>query len=666
MDYLYAGTILRVDLTKEKITREPTAPYARQFIGGRGVDVRILYGETGPETKPLDPENVLLFGTGPLTGTLFPGTSRTDVMSKSPVTNILGNSNFGGIWAAELKYAGYDHLVLKGKAKKPVYIHIDNEEIEIRDASHLWGKDTYETQRLIREELADPEVKVVCVGPAGENSVVYATVQSSVGDAASRTGMGAVMGSKNLKAIAVRGTKGVKLADPEKFLEVCKEATDLIKSTIWYQLLPASGVADTEYTYVLSGWEMSGDEHKSAPNFDAAGKTDYGKFYEKYLYKKRGCFSCPIQCMDNYRVPGLGATVLSCELYTQLNWGVRNDDMLLWYKATLLCQKAGIDAVSVARVFAWLMLLYEMGIITAKETDGIAMEWGSQDAIFGMLDKTISREGFGKVIADGIDAIAQKLDAAVPSTKRHGKSTKYWAMQVKNNPMCGINPRYKANALSYAIGRRGDLIQDLDTVTENKIITEGLDPRLSEEERHEAMEDSYKNAFELTGTRDAADPEKYEGKGILVAKLGDDITIADLVCSCKWHTVWLVDAIGPEIQAKALSAGLGRDVSVDELVQAAHRVRTLERAYDAREGKTRAHDTLPEKEFGRAVSRGWLKGATLERNKFEQMKDEYYAIRGWDVKTGIPTEETLKKYDLGDVAQDLKKRGILPASAKAV
>jgi aldehyde:ferredoxin oxidoreductase len=507
---------------------------------------------------------------------------------------------------------------------------------------------------------------MVCVGLAGENEVVYATVQSSLGDAASRTGMGAVMGSKNLKAIAVRGTRGVKIAEPEKFLEVCREANEMIKSNVWYPLLSGGGVADTEYTYVISGWEMSGDEHKSASNFDAAGKTDYRKFYDKYLYKKRGCFSCPIHCMENYQVPGLGATVLSCELYTQLNWGVRNEDMLLWYKTTRLCQKAGIDAVSVARVFAWLMLLYEMGMITAKETDGIAMEWGSEDALLTMLEKTINRDGFGAAIADGIDAVVQRLDTAVPASKRQGKSTKCWVMQVKNNPMYGINPRYKANALSYAVGRRGDLIQDLDTITENRIITEALDPRLSEEERHEAREESYQSALQRTGTRNAADPEKYEGKGKLVVSLGDDITIADMVASCKWHTVWLVDAIHPEIQARAMSAGLGREVTVDELVEAAHRVRALERAYDVREGITRKDDTLPDKEFGRAVSRGWLKGITLERDKFEEMKDEYYAIRGWDVKTGIPTEETLKKYDLGDVAQDLKKRGLLPNGAKTV
>jgi len=555
MANLYAGTILRVDLTNEKITKKPTAPYTRQFIGGRGIDLKIMYDEVGPEVKPLDPENAIVFGTGPLTGSLFPGTSRTDVMSKSPVTNLLGNSNFGGNWAAELKYAGYDHLVIKGKAKGPVYIRIDNEQVEIKDASHLWGKDTYETQKLIREELADPEVKVVCIGLAGENLVTYATVQSSVGDAAARTGMGAVLGSKNVKAIAVRGTNGVKIAEPEKFIEVVKEATDLLKNSGWWEEITTHGVAEDEYAYCLSGWECSGDHFETAPNWDAEGKTDYVKFLEKYLYKKRGCYTCPMGCMENYRVPGLGAMVISCELYVQFNWAIRNDDMMLWYEATKMCQQHGLDPVSIARVLGWLMYLYEQGMITEKETDGIAMEWGSRDALMRVLQKTINREGFGSVIADGMDAVAKKLDAAIPASKRRGKSTKHWAIQVKNNPQYNQNPRYKSMALGCAVGRRGDLIQDLDTAMENLVITMPGYRHYSEEEKQAEVEGAYKIAEEYTGTRDAADPYKYEGKAIALAKLGVEEATPDIVGSCKWHSIWLFDAVHPQELAKALSAG---------------------------------------------------------------------------------------------------------------
>jgi len=664
MGYLYGGTILKIDLTHQEVKKEPTSLYSEKFIGGRGINARILYNEVGPEVRPFDPENVIALGIGPLTGTLFPGSSRTDIMTKSPVTNLIGNANMGGNWAAEVKYAGYDNIIIMGKSEKPVYILINNEEVKIKDASHLWGKDTYETQKLIREELGNPEVKVVCIGPAGENKVVFASIQTNVGDAAARTGTGAVFGSKNVKAIAVRGTKGVKIANPDKFFEACKEAHNTIRSADYYPEVSTIGVLDAEYSYVLSGIEAGGDAHKTAPDFDAEGKTNFRKFWEKYGYKRCGCFGCPVHCMENYHVPGIGSTVISCELYPQLTWEVRNDDMLLWYECVRTCQRYGIDNTSMAIILAWLMELYEQGIITAKETDGIAMEWGSRDAILGMLRKTINREGFGNVIADGIDAVAKRLDMVVPANKRKGKSSKYYAMQVNNNPMYGINPRFNSMALSYAVGRRSDCIQDLD-MYQFDIVSAPVYPNWSKEERGKAIENGYKEAEKLTGLKDAGDPYSYNGKAEAVSEMGIITGIVDMVGTCKWHTKWLYLDITPEHIAKALSAGLGRDITEGDLVKASLRLRNLERAYEAREGRTRENDAIPEKEFNNPISRGIWKGMTLARDKFERMKDEYYTLRGWDLKTGIPTKETLKKSMLGDVAEDLRKRRILPSITEA-
>jgi len=649
MEYLYGGTILIIDLTSKKISREPTSLYADKFLGGRGINAKIIYDEVGPGIKPLDPGNVIAFGTGPLTGTLCPGSSRIDVMSKSPVTNLLGNSNMGGFWAAEVKYAGYDHIVIKGKSEKPVYILIEDEDVRIKPADHIWGKDTYETPTIICNELGDPEIKVICIGPAGENLVTYASIQTGVGNAAGRTGMGAVLGSKNLKAIAVRGTKGVKVADPEKFFEVCKEAHDLIKNSPSYKRLSTIGSTDGEYAYVLSGWEASGDSHKTSGDWDKKGKTNFKTFWQKYGYKKTGCFGCPIHCMENYQVPGLGGTVISCEVYPQLTWEVRNDDMMLWYEAVRDCQRYGIDNTSVAIFIAWIMELYEEGIITKEDTDGIPMEWGSRKAILGIIHKIVKREGVGDVFADGMKATAKKI----------GKDAIEYAMQVKNNPMYGINPRYKGNALAYAIGRRGDLIQDLDVFMEPTVISMPKHPYWDDDTKKKAVDWAYDTAEELTGTRDAADPYKYGGKAIAVAKLGVEYTVADMTGTCKWHTTWLGMPIVPEIQAKILSAGLGKDVSEDELMEIATRVRNLERAFEVREGITREDDTLPKKEFSNPITRGSFKGMTLDRDEFEKMKDQYYSIKGWDIKTGIPTEETLKKLGLEDVAEELMKCGII-------
>ena len=235
MHHMYGGAILRVDLSEDKISKEPTASYSADFIGGRGINIRLLYDESPPEVAPLDPASPLIFGVGPLCGTPVPA-SRVEVTAKSPETGFLGSSNFGGVFGPELKYAGYDNIVFTGHADKPFYLWIHNDEVEIRDASHLWGRDTYKTQEIIRSEI-DSDVKVACIGPAGENLVHFATVQSALGHSAGRTGTGGVMGSKNLKAIVVRGTKGINLADPEKYLSIVEELQQELKTDPCIQLI---------------------------------------------------------------------------------------------------------------------------------------------------------------------------------------------------------------------------------------------------------------------------------------------------------------------------------------------------------------------------------------------------------------------------------------------
>ena len=248
MSYMYGGTILRVDLSEGKISREPTAPYAADFLGGRGINIKLLYDETPAGTDPLDPASLLAFGAGPLCGTQVPG-GRVEVTAKSPETGLLGTSNFGGSFGPELKYAGYDNIVITGKADKPVYLWIYNDEVEIRDASHLWGKDTYQTQDIIRSELG-PDFKIACIGPAGENLVHFATIQHELRHGAGRTGMGAVTGSKNLKAIAVRGTQGIALADPgSRLISMLENATSVTfpstKKTVVRRRSPVVGSNNT-------------------------------------------------------------------------------------------------------------------------------------------------------------------------------------------------------------------------------------------------------------------------------------------------------------------------------------------------------------------------------------------------------------------------------------
>lgn len=310
MGNLYGGSLLRVNLSSGEIRKTPTANYADLWLGARGINSRILYEETNGNTDPLGPENVILFSIGPLTGTMVPGSGRVEIAAKSPVSGFQGMSNMGGYWGPELKYAGYDSVVVKGKAEKPVYISIYNDKVDIRDASHLAGKDTYETQDIIREELGDPEVEVVCIGPAGENLIAYASVHNRLGNAAGRTGMGTVMGSKNLKAIAVRGTKGVSVAQPDKFLELCLEALEDQK--------PLIGMAKT--TDAASNDPPSWGE--TLGNYEATQwvkqkelRQGHKPFWEKHKNRQglgiAGCFNCQVRCMDYYHHEEHGPTVVN-------------------------------------------------------------------------------------------------------------------------------------------------------------------------------------------------------------------------------------------------------------------------------------------------------------------------------------------------------------------
>lgn len=310
MSNLYGGSLLRVNLSSGEIKKTPTANYADLWLGSRGINTRILYEETDGNTDPLGPENVLIFGIGPLTGTMVPGSGRVEIAAKSPVSGFQGMSNMGGYWGPELKYAGYDNVTVSGQADKLVYISIYNDKVEIRDAAHLAGKDTYETQDLIREELGDPEIEVVCIGPAGENLIAYASIHNRLGNAAGRTGMGTVMGSKNLKAIAVRGTKGVQVAEPEKFLELCLDALQVQKPLIGMaKTTDAAGNDPPSWGETLGNYEAT--QWVKQKELRQGHKPYWEKHKNRQGLGIAGCFNCQVRCMDYYHHEEFGPTVVN-------------------------------------------------------------------------------------------------------------------------------------------------------------------------------------------------------------------------------------------------------------------------------------------------------------------------------------------------------------------
>jgi len=631
---LYAGTILKIDLSTGEIGREPTGSYAGSFLGGRGINIKLFWDHITPGVDALSPGNILVLGVGPLGGTTISG-ARTEVTAKSPETGFLGSTNFGGFFGSELKFAGYDHLVISGKAEKPVYLWIDNDQVEIRDASAVWGKDTYEAPELIRTDVGNSEAKIVCIGPAGENLVRFASVQHEMGHGGGRTGLGTVMGSKKLKAIAVRGTKALRLADPERFLALSAKLKSLVQNDPANAIKAQHGVTPT---YDVRDELFMGFGITLVPE-GADPRTDVPKTQaipQRFAHKRAGCYGCPVQCMEHYVADESKTGVISCEFYSVFVHFVRCFDSAASLESAIRCQRYGLDAISTGGLITWLMRLYENGIITEDDTDGIPMKWGSPQAIIGMVEKIARREGIGDVLAEGIVKAAAEIGRGSEAYAYHVKGL---LMHEHTNP--GWSPYLKGACLGIAVGPRCDSLRSFNSYT-------AVSP-------HSTIRKGIRESF---GIGEDDDPQSYEGKPELVVAAEDLNTIRDLLSMCKW----LTNVITPPHLAGLFSAGSGIEITVDDLLSFAKRLRTTERAYEASEGMTSEHDTLPKSFFNNPIKSGVWKGAVLEPEPFEKMKRRYYSLRGWDPNTGIPTEQTLKRMGLEDVAEHLKVYGKLPVS----
>ena len=644
----WSGTILRVDLTEEKINKEPLPmQVAKNFIGGSGIAAKILYDEVGAEVKPYDPENRLIFSTGPLTGTLSPASGRLNVTTKNPLSMGYGDSNSGGFWAPELKFAGYDVLVIQGKAKKPVYIWIDDDHVELRDASHLWGKTTWETEDTIREELGDPHIEVACIGPAGENIVRYACTIISRSRAPGWGGNGPVMGSKNLKAIAVRGSKGVKIARPREFEDACLEAHEAIKEAPMFKKFSREG--QPLITVLGQGPSVGGlpSGTNCCYNFREAmipeayfDKCTADYMWKTQVVKSRACFNCPMHCSHWLVVregPYAGTMGEGWEYNTQVEgykMGIFNQAWVTKYNNT--CNELSLDIDGAGSAIAWAMECYEKGIITLKDTDGIELTWGNEEVVLKLLDKIAHREGFGNLLAEGVYRASKKL----------GKGSERYAHYGKGGCEARIDHRYgHGYALGQAVSTRGP-----DHLKGCPMIEFGLY--------------SPEHLMELgLPPKTAADVTITDGKAEVV-RWGERISIlCDSINICKNVTHYYYTFMQEPTFAKLISSATGWDVTPEELIKCANRINAIQKAYNCRSGVGgREEDKLP-----RRLHEDPIKTAVpiITRESLEKMKDEYYALRGWDVKTGFPTRESLEELGLKYVADDLEKQGVLGAQPAA-
>jgi aldehyde:ferredoxin oxidoreductase len=638
----YNGKILHVNLTSGQLSvEEPDEAFYRKYMGGSALAMHYILKEVPAGADPLGPDNVLVLALSVLTGSPISGQSRMTAAAKSPLTGAIGDSQGGGFFPAELKFAGFDAIVIKGKADKPVYLWVNEGSFELRDASHLWGKITGEAETLIKEELDDKKVEVLQIGPAGEKKVRFAGIFSMSNRANGRTGMGAVMGSKNLKAVAVRGKKRPSAADKTGLKNLAKwGAKNLEESDI--AGLAKYGTAETTganqasgtlpaYNYnsgVFDGWEA------------IDGTTMYDTILRGAVEGKQDrlgrdtCYACTVRCKrvveitdGKYKVdPHYGGP----EYETTSTFGnyCAIDDLSAISKANELCNKYGMDTISCGATISWAFEAFNEGKLTLNDTDGLDLSWGNADSMVRLVEKIAKREGFGDLLAEGSERAA----------KRIGRGTEAYLITFKGQEAPAHMPRVKRSlAIIYAVNPFGADHQSHEH-----------DPAFEDD-----FED-YTDRMAVLGFTEGQEFQSLNEEKIQFAVTSqfmysamDSLNLCQFVYGPAWQLY------GPDDMVELVRVVTGwEDVSFTELQQVGERRLNMMRAFNAREGMNRKNDIVPEKLF-KPLKGGVSDGWKLNRDEVESALDKYYGICGWDIETGVPTRTKLEELDLSWVADQL-------------
>lgn len=643
----YTGKVLIIDLSKEQIEMADTnREMARRFIGGMGYSGKVLYDEVGPDIDPLSPKNVVIFAPGVLTGTGAPASARVEITTKSPLTGILGTGNTGGYWGVALKRAGYDALIIRGEAENPKVLAINNDEVELRDAGSLWGKDTKEVTDLLRKEMGESDhrlVSVMSIGVAGENQVRYACPVNDYYHVAGRGHSGAVMGAKRLKAIVVKGTGRVNVARPEEFEVAAREARERIQSNPAHADFMKIGSLGSAQGYQEWGC-VPGKNYQTGvlPRYVETRGKDVAM---KYITKPEGaCFGCPMPCFNLAEVKEgkySGLKISSGTFVSSINTFGGNcavEHLPTIYKCKEMCHLLGMDYGSAAGTIAFFMELYQRGIISEKDTDGLKLRWGDGEVILKLLEKIAHRDGFGNLLAEG----------SLRAAKIIGKGSERYSMTIKGLEMMWADPRStsKGWAFGYLTGPRGG---------ENMKSTHGpvdlYDDRWTPEQYD--MFPEMKRA--IYGEPPYRDPFSWEGKAAMTQWFEDLCSAVSALGMCVFPATGML-AIGPTHLSRLLSSATGWDVSPQEIMKIGERVFTVLKAYGWREGLTRKDDDWPERFYEEPMPEGPAKGAIISRGLMGEKLREYYQLRGWDIDSGIPSFDKLVELELRDIAEDLRKR----------
>ena len=594
------GRLLEVDLTTGQYRREEVGEQATTaYIGGRGLGARLLLDLLPPHTDPFAPENVLLFLTGPLTATPFPGSGKFIVVTKSPATGSFFDSHSSGLLASALRFAGYDILYLTGRAPQPSYLWIEDGRVEVRPADGLWGLDAFEAESRLRDLHGHHDVGVVVIGPAGENRVKFASIGSDYYRHAARGGVGAVMGSKNLKAVVVRGTGGVPLADPKRVMALQARQIEKVRGSTAAQARIKYGTPST-FTIVNAAGMLPTRNFQQGTFPEAAQKID-GEGILAYTMGHAGCYGCIMPCSRLVEVRD-GCETLRIEgpEYETLalfgsNLGVSDPAAIV--RANLLCDRLGMDTISAGGVLGFTMECVERGLL--KDPDLSEVRFGNGAAIPLLLERIAYRQGVGDLLAEGVRAMAEAI----------GGGSERFAMHVKGLELPAYDPRAGfGTGLTYAVTPRG-----------------GCHRR------------AWPPAKEVLG---GVPPYTIEGKAAMVKGMFDERAILHSLVVCDFHPSAL--PISLEEYAEFVAATTGQTFTLEEWAQAADRIETTIRLFNVREGLTRQDDTLPPRLLEEPLPDGPARGQLFGREGLGQMLDEYYALRGWD-EEGVPLLETLQR-----------------------
>lgn len=636
MTHCICNRVLNVDLESRTIYIEPTADFSARFLGGRGVNQKILFERLDPKTKAFDDENLLAFGAGMLVGTSAPCANRLSIDSKSAFSNGIGSANMGGYFAAELKRAGYDGIILKGRSEIPVYLWVHDGMVEFREASAIWMKTTTESETAIRKELGGKNIAIIGIGQAGATLARIACIIGDGTRAAGRCGLGAVMGSKNIKAIAVKGTGKISVADPSAFRGIVHSYSEKLKKTSGakmrgtYGTIPAVKLFNTwsatPFRNFQNEYMDDEDMNKLAPEVFAA-----------YSEKKLACAFCSIGCQHVYRItdgPYAGLACTKLEANALWNFGTKLD---ITYppavmNAQQLCSEYGLDIDGASSSIAWAMECFEQGILTKADTDSLELRWGDHQVVMELLRKMAYREGFGQILGEGVKVASEHV----------GRGSEVYALHIKGQDLIEPLRSLKAWALGITVSPRGAA----HTRGAAGSITRSVTPEIAQS---------------LWGLEPEMEAGSYEAAPRIVRYYERFHAVLDSLGICFFASNWLgLDALYPDDLAEMVSVASGKNVGVNELMLTGERIHSVEKAFNIRHARfSRREDFPPERLMNEAVKSGLGKGEMLDRKKWEGMLDAYYSLHGWNRETGWPRKHVLIELGLTDVAAILEKEDLL-------